>query len=159
MKGRPAIHTTHGGYCLAEAMLVVSLICICFGIGYATFPSCLHRQQARALAQSTQAATAWTQVGVLWRGSAGYVAYDGTELRVESSSSGWGGDLSGLVSRVIVYANIARWNTTQGFEIRFVDPFAAPDSGGSLYFQSGGGAYRLTIRPESGVTTRKWVPR
>lgn len=140
-------------------MLVLSLICIAFGIGYATLPISLHRQEARANSQTTQAAVAWAQMGVLWRGGVGEVAYDGTGLTVtnRATPSNWGGDLSGFVSTVEASANIARWDTGGGFTVRFLDPFAAPDSGGSLFFESAGGAYRVTIRPESGLTTRRWV--
>ena len=87
------------------------------------------------------------------------MAYDGTGLTVTSRAdpSGRGGDLSGFVSTVEARANIARWNNGGGFIVRFLDPFGAPDSGGSLFFESASGAYRVTIRPESGLTTRRWV--
>jgi len=140
-------------------MVVLSLICIAFGIGYATLPTSLHRQEARATSQTTQAAVAWAQIGVLWRGGVGEVAYDGTGLAVTDGkpSSKWGGDLSGLAGKVEASANIARWNTGGGFIVRFVDPFAAPESGGSLFFEATSGTYRVTIRPESGLTTRQWA--
>lgn len=160
MKGRQATYRTLCGYCLAEALLVISLICICFGIGYATFPSSLSRQEARALSLTTQASVAWTQMGVLWRGGVGVVSYDGTGLDVTASSlSELGGDLSGLTGVVAVSANVSRWSTVDGFVLRFLDPFAAPDSGGSLYFEADGGAYKVTIRPESGLSIRRWVER
>lgn len=159
MKGRLTSRVSHDGYCLAEALLVICLVGISFAIGFAVIPGSLNRQEAGALSQSTQAATAWAQVGVLWRGGVGQLAYDGTRLSVSNSLNGSGGDLGGLVPPISVRANIARWRVSDGFLVRFLDPFAAPDSGGSLYFEAGGGAYRLTIRPESGLTTRRWVAR
>ncbi len=147
------------GYSLAEVMLALSLLAISFTIGLFAFSSSLQRQEARASALSTQAATAWAQTGVLWLGGQGAVSYGDSGLAVCNEATGRDGDLSGLVPQARVSANISRWRTSDGVLLHFLDPFAAPDSGGSVFFECNDGAYRLVVRPVSGLTSRRWEGR
>ncbi len=147
------------GYCLAELMLVLSLLGIFLTLGMLQFSGGLSRQQARCAAQSSQAALAWAQTSALWRGGTYQVLLEGEDLTVTGLADD--GDAASEVSTPAceVSSNVVRWNTSQGIRLRFLDPFGAPDSGGSLYFGSHTPDYRVTVRPESGLSVRSVMPR
>jgi Tfp pilus assembly protein FimT len=147
---------TRSGYCLAELLIVLSVIGICLAVGGVSLSRGVDGQQARSTAQSAQAAVAWAQVGVLWRGGERAVSVGSGGLAVEQSMGDQNGQLDSSASSVSVTANVTRWKTSRGVVLRILGSFASPDSGGSLYFNGGGGTYRVVVRPESGLTARSW---
>jgi type II secretory pathway pseudopilin PulG len=142
------------GYCLAELLLVLSIISMCLTLGAESVFGGLRRQQAQCIAQLAQTAVARAQVGALWQGGSFEVSLDRGGLTVahddgaSSCSSEWF-DVS-----AIIRANVARWTTKDGVLLHVLGPFASPDSGGSLYVDGGGVTYRVVVRPGSGLTAR-----
>jgi type II secretory pathway pseudopilin PulG len=145
---------SHSGYCMAELLVVLSILGLCLAIGGVSFSECLHGQQARAAAQSAQAAVAWAQMGVLWRGDDRTVSLDSDGLSVERSAPVQSGLVDSFASTLTVTANVSRWNSAGGVALRILGSLASPDSGGSLYINGGGVTYRLVVRPVSGLTVR-----
>jgi prepilin-type N-terminal cleavage/methylation domain-containing protein len=157
---RQQIHTTlHAGYCLLELLVVLMLLGICVAGATASVATGLSRQEARGAAQTWQAAAGWAQVGVLWQGGSTELDLSSRELSVSHDLDLCGGDLGASAPTVAVSANVPRWRTSDGVAVGFSGGFASPDSGGSLYFLAFGGAYRVVVRPESGLTARTWVKR
>ena len=144
-------------YCLVELLLVLFLIagCVCGGVVAAR--AGLERQEARGSAQSLQAAAAWAQLGVLWHGGETDVQYARDRLVLDHDIGSCGGDLGASAPGSPIRTNITRWRTDEGVEVNFGGFLGSPDSGGSLYLVGAGGSYRVTIRPESGLTTRAWT--
>jgi hypothetical protein len=147
------------GYCVVELVFTLSLLAVCAATGFAFAHAAFAREEARGSAQSLQAAAAWAQLGVLWYGGQTdlHCALDRLELRHNTGSCG--GDLGALGPGSLVETNVERWQETDGIGVAFGGPLASPDSGGSLYLICGGGSYRVTVRPESGLTTRMWTER
>ena len=119
----------------------------------------LRRQEARGAALSWQAAATWAQVGVLWQGGATDVSFALGEVSVSQDLGICGGDLGAAAPATSVSTNVARWRASGGVRVEFSGHLASPDSAGSLYFESVGGAYRVIVRAESGLTVRTWVER
>lgn len=159
MMGTPDIKRTSPGYCLAELIVAVSLLGLSAAIGLGHFAGIAQTERARASAQSMQAAIAWTQTGVLWLGVGREVSYDSGGLSVQSETDGHETALGSLVPITPVTSNVSRWNTNDGLTLAFRCPWATPDSGGSIYFGCGDRVYKVTVRPESGLTVRAWVTR
>jgi type II secretory pathway pseudopilin PulG len=151
--------TARSGYCLAELLVVLLLVGISLTIGATCIWRGLDRQQARGTAQSAQAAVAWAQLGVVWQGGEAEVSLGRSDIAVSHSLGRCGGNLGSLGPSSLVTANVSRWNTLGGVALRILGHFASPDSGGSLYVDGGDGAYRVVIRPESGLTARSWGAR
>jgi Tfp pilus assembly protein FimT len=147
------------GYCLIELLLVLCLIGVCLAVGAASLSTGLVREQARGAAQSWQAGAAWAQLGVLWQGGKVEVTIGRTDLAVSHDLGLCGGNVGAAASHTPVSANVARWLTSEGARVTFCGYQASPDSGGSLFFHGAGGAYRIAIRPESGLTARSWVAK
>jgi hypothetical protein len=138
---------------------VLSLLSIFLVLGIGQFSGGYSRQQARSAAQSTQAALAWAQNSVLWRGGTHQVLVAGTSLTV-SGPSGEDGETAGVSAPMSrVSSNVALWSTSEGIRLRFVGPFGSPDGGGSLYFGVDAPDYKVTVRPESGLSVRSVMPR
>jgi hypothetical protein len=53
-----------------------------------------------------------------------------------------------------VAVNVVRWESGRGVVVRFTGGTGAPNASGSLYFKAPGYAQRVTVRLESGLTTR-----
>lgn len=128
--------------------LAVAMISLGGGVGI---------QASRGAAQSWQAAAAWAQVGVLWQGGAAEVAYGLQGLGVLHEYGLCGGSLGSTAPTVSVSTNLARWRDGEGARVGVGWDFASPDGGGSLYFHASDSAYRVIVRPESGLTVRVWV--
>jgi Tfp pilus assembly protein FimT len=159
MKSRRDIDSLRSGYCLAELLVVLSLVGISLSLGMAAFTHVLEHQQARGAAQTVQAAVAWAQVGAAWRDADSEVALTAGRLTVGSGPHNDPSDLGLVAPSASVSANVSRWQTARGVILRFLTPFGAPDSGGSLRIESGGASYKITVRPESGLTSRSWTGR
>jgi prepilin-type N-terminal cleavage/methylation domain-containing protein len=157
---RRASHTIpYNGYCLAELLIVLAILGICTAAGAASYSTGLRRQEARGAAQAWQAEAAWGQTGVLWQGGDTKVGFASGDLSVTHDLGLCGGNLGACAPASSVSANVPRWRTAAGAEVTFGGTLASPDSGGSLYFEALGGAYKVVVRPESGLTARSWVER
>jgi hypothetical protein len=157
---RQRINTvTTPGYCLVELLLVLALLGVGVACATAFSATGVCRQEARGAAQTWQAGAGWAQLGVLWQSGATelYLTSDG--LSVSHDLGLCGGDLGALAPTATVTANVARWKTGDGVDVGFSGSLASPDSGGSLYFSAVGGAYRVVVRPESGLTARSWIEK
>jgi len=152
-------HDTRQGYCLVELLVVLSLVGAALALGARSLWPGVSRQEARGTAQSLQAAAAWAQVGVLWHGGEARVAVADGGLSVTQDLGECGGDLGTALPASPVSANTSRWRTAAGVAFSFKGMYACPDSGGSLYVDTGAGSYRVVVRPESGLTARSWSAR
>jgi prepilin-type N-terminal cleavage/methylation domain-containing protein len=159
-KGRlrnQALSARSSGYSLIELLLVVAVLGICLAVGSVSLVDGLSTQEARGAAQSWQAAATWAQIGVLWHGGATEVEYATGLLALAHDPGVCGGDLGPSAPAVPVRANLARWRESEGVKVSFTGAFASPDGGGSLFFDTWRGSYRVVVRPESGLTTRTRV--
>jgi type II secretory pathway pseudopilin PulG len=142
------------GYSLPELLFVVSLLAVCLVVGSISLSHSLSAYEARASAQGWQAACAWAQTGVLWQGGAVGVSFDAGSVTLSHDLGLCGGDLEGCLPVVPISTNVTRWNSAGGARVTFSGALASPDGGGSIFFYSLGGSYRVTVRPESGLTVR-----
>jgi hypothetical protein len=117
----------------------------------------LRTQEARGAAQDWQAAASWAQIGVLWQGGSTRVGYSPESLRLSHDLGLCGGDLGSSAPAVAVRTNLSRWRDGESVAVSFTGAFASPDGGGSLFFDSLQGGYRVVVRPESGLTVRTRV--
>ncbi len=145
------------GYSLIELLLVVAVLGSCLVAGSLSLTHGLRMQEARGAAQSWQAAATWAQIGVLWHGGATDVKYATGLLALSHDPGQCGGDLGPSAPAVPVRTNLARWRESEGVKVSFTGAFASPDGGGSLFFDTWRGSYRVGVRPESGLTTRTRV--
>jgi prepilin-type N-terminal cleavage/methylation domain-containing protein len=143
-----------GGFSLVELLLVLTILGVGLGAGSWALSGTLRSQEARGAAQSWQAAAAWAQVGVLWEGGAVRLSYDAGTLSLSHDYELCGGSLGRSAPAVAVDTNVGRWGDGEGAEVGFSGVLASPDGGGSLYFQALESAYRVIVRPESGLTAR-----
>ena len=157
MKPARAHYPNLRGYCLIELTVVLLLLGIVIVTGSASLSAALKRQEARGSAQSWQAAAACTQVGVLWQREGSGVRATSAGLHITQESTDRSVWSSGLTPVCPVDTNVDRWRIVEGAKVGFVGRLASPDSGGSLYFRALYGAYRVVVRPESGLTTRSWA--
>ncbi len=141
------------GYSLVELLCVLVILGICLGIASISVAAGLRTNEARGAAQVWQTASAWAQVGVLWQGGSTRVEYEAGSLVVANDLGLSGGELGRTGAAVPVTTNLARWRHGDGVMVTY-GALGAPDGGGSLYFQSSGRAYRVVVRPESGLTAR-----
>jgi len=153
MKARAKISSSVG-FSLIELMVVLAVLGICLASGVAALGNGLSAVETRGAAQDWQAAAAWAQVGVLWQRGTTRAAYDSGSLSLFHDFGLCGGDLGRSAAATDVQANVARWRVGGGIAVTFGGDLASPDGGGSLYFQNNGGAYRVVVRPESGLTVR-----
>ena len=159
MKPEPSVDLSHAGYCLIELMLVLALLGACVAVGAISWCGSLARGEARGLAQSWQAAAALGQVDVMWQGGRSEVLAntEGVGLTHDPGSSGLA--LAGCAPTSSIYTNIPRWRVPHGAKVVFGGHIASPDSGGSVCFGASAGCYRVTVRPETGLTIRSWADR
>ncbi|MBN1628819.1 MAG: prepilin-type N-terminal cleavage/methylation domain-containing protein [Thermoleophilia bacterium] len=146
--------SSSGGFSLIELMVVVVVLGICLAGGVAALSDGLSAVETRGAAQDWQAAAAWAQVGVLWQGGCTQAACDSGSVALTHEYGLCGGDLGRSTAATDVEANVARWRVGGGIAVTFGGSLASPDGGGSLHFQNNGGAYRVVVRPESGLTVR-----
>lgn len=144
------------GYSLIELLCVLGILGVCLGISSISVAAGLRTNEARGAAQVWQTAAAWAQVGVLWQGGSTQVRYEAGEVVVANDLGLSGGGLGQWGPAVPLTTNLARWRDGDGVTVSY-GPLGAPDAGGSLYFQAWRGAYRVVIRPESGLTARSRV--
>ena len=76
------------------------------------------------------------------------------EVSVKAGAGSSGGDLGAAAPAVDVAVNVVRWESGRGVVVRFTGGSGAPNAAGSLYFKAPGYAQRVTVRLESGLTTR-----
>jgi prepilin-type N-terminal cleavage/methylation domain-containing protein len=154
---RPRILTfASTGYSLIELLLVLAVLGVCLVIGSISVVAGLRVHEARGAAQVWQSAAAWAQVGVLWHGGTTQLRYESGDLSLSNDLGMCGGDLGRSAPAVPVTTNLTRWRAGDGAAVSF-SPLGAPDGGGSLFFRAWQGAYRVVIRPESGLTLRSLV--
>ncbi len=153
------LHILHlnDGHSLIELLVVVAVLGVCLAAGSVVMAGYLGTQQARGAAQSLQAAAATAQVGVLWNQNASEVRYDSGRVSVSQDGANGMGALDVSTASVAVSTNLARWLHGAGVSVTFGQGFASPDGGGSVYFQVLESKYRVTVRPESGLTVRSVV--
>lgn len=147
------------GFCLVELLTVLALISISLVMAASLVGRGLDRQKARETALTTQAAVAWSQLGVLWHGGVAEASVGSDKVSIDQDLGLFGGTLESAASSSSISANISRWNMPGRVALRITSPFASPDSGGSIYIVIGQGAYRVVVRPESGLTGRSWSDR
>ncbi|MCL5736200.1 MAG: prepilin-type N-terminal cleavage/methylation domain-containing protein [Actinobacteria bacterium] len=146
----------NAGYSLVELLIVVAILSIVISIAGLSLCRELNHQEARAAAQVWQAAAAWTQVGALWRGGSGRLTYQTGDVSVAGGGALFGGGMGCVAPAVRAEANLSRWNSGDGVSVSYSGALASPDGGGSIFFDSGGGAFRVAVRPETGLTVRSW---
>jgi prepilin-type N-terminal cleavage/methylation domain-containing protein len=159
MKSRQTSTLRSTGYSLIEVMLVVALLGACVGAGAVSWCSNSARAEARGCAHAWQAAATVGQVEVRWRGGRSEASAGAHGVALAHDPNGSGLALEGRAPVCVVETNVGRWRTPDGAEVAFGGLVASPDSGGSVYFGAGEGSYRVTIRPETGLTIRRWVER
>jgi prepilin-type N-terminal cleavage/methylation domain-containing protein len=145
------------GFTLVELTIAVAMLCLVATIGSASLVRGLQRQEARGAAQTWQAASAWAQVGVLWQGGGGHLSYAGGVVSLSHSASLFGGAMGSVAPPVAADSNLTHWTSDDGVTVSFSGVLASPDGGGSIFFRHSGGSYRVTVRPETGFTTRSWA--
>jgi prepilin-type N-terminal cleavage/methylation domain-containing protein len=146
-----------GGFSLIELLFALGVLGMCLAVGGLALDNRLSTQEARGAAQSWQAAAAWAQVGVLWQGGSTRFAYDFGSLSLVHDYGLCGGGLEQSAPGVSLTTNVARWSDDEGATVAFAGNLASPNGGGSLYFHAQGNAYRVVVRPESGITVRSLV--
>lgn len=137
-----------------ELVVVLAVLGICIAGGAAPLAASLSAHEARGAAQGWQTAVAWAQTGMLWHGGSTSVTYERGSLRLAHDYGLSGGALDHIVPEIAVSTNTARWRSEGGAVITIGGDLASPDGGGSLFFHSHGGSYRVTVRPVSGLTVR-----
>ena len=93
----------------------------------------------------------------MWRGGQARLVSAGGALSISHDASLFGGDSVATAPPVSVDSNLSRWLRDQGTTVSFSGTLASPDGGGSLFFESPGGSYRVTVRPETGLAVRSWL--
>lgn len=159
MQGRQDIARPRPGYCLAELLLVIALIGICLLAATVCIRDGVDRQQARGVAQVAQAAVARAQASAIWLGGEARVSLARGHVIVDRGLDSATDDLGLLAPAAVISVNVNRWKTLDGVLFRFLAPFGTPDSGGSIGIEGGGASYRVSVRPESGLTARSWSAR
>jgi Tfp pilus assembly protein FimT len=155
--GRPIIPAGSTGHSLIELLVVLSLLGAAFGIGAGFLGHGLRTLEARGAAQTWQAAATWAQTGAVWQGSANELQFESGRVAVAADTGASRGDLGVAAPDVGAVANVNRWQREHGVTVRFVGGTAYPNSAGSVFFDSPGSDYRVTVRLESGLTVRSRV--
>jgi prepilin-type N-terminal cleavage/methylation domain-containing protein len=145
------------GFSLIELLLVVAVMGLCLAAASVLLGSGLSNQDAREAARCWQAGATSAQVAVLWQGGTATVRYGSDGLAISHDLRSAGGNLGSAVPTAPVSTNVARWRDGDRVAVDFGGSLGSPDGGGSLYFHASGTAYRVVVRPESGLTTRDWV--
>ena len=145
------------GYSLIEVLVVVAILGAVGGLGTLSLCHGVRHQEARGAAQVWQAGSAWTQVGVLWRGGSGRLTYRAGDLSLSNDAALFGGALGLMAPVTPTETNLARWAKDGGISVAFSGTLASPDGGGSISFDSWAGACRVTVRPETGLMVRSWA--
>ena len=151
---RSSLSAAQAGHTLIELLTVLCLLGLCLAVGGPLLARGLGAVEARGAAQDWQAAAAWAQVAAVWQGSAADVGFESGKVSVRASAGPNGGDLGAAAPAVDVAVNVVRWESGRGVVVRFIGGSGAPNAAGSLYFEASGQAQRVTVRLESGLTTR-----
>jgi prepilin-type N-terminal cleavage/methylation domain-containing protein len=144
------------GHSLVELLVVLAIMGICLALGAVPLARGIGQTEARGSAQTWQAAAAWAQTSAVWQGVDTRVSYESGEIAVASTGSAGEEDVQAF-SAVPVSVNVPRWREGQGTAVQFLALSGHPDSAGSLFFKTGQGAYKVTVRLESGLTVRTRV--
>jgi prepilin-type N-terminal cleavage/methylation domain-containing protein len=153
---QPSLTRSLSGYSLIELLCVLSILAICLTVSSLFVASGLSNNEARGAAQVWQTAAAWAQMGSLWQGGSNQLRYEAGGLAVAGDFKLFGGTLGRSGPAAPVTTNLARWRVGDAVCVTF-GALGAPDGGGSVYFQAWQGAYRVVVRPESGLTVRSRV--
>jgi prepilin-type N-terminal cleavage/methylation domain-containing protein len=145
------------GYSLIELLVVLAILGSAGALGTLSVCHGFRQEEARGAAQVWQAASALTQTGVLWRGRSGRLTYQRGNVSLSNDASLFGGALGALAPAAPAETNLERWATDDGVSVCFSGVLASPDGGGSIFFDSFAGRYRVTVRPETGLTARTWA--
>lgn len=148
------VPSSSSGFSLVELLLVLGVIAICLTLAGVALGNTVALHAARGAAQCWQAAAAWAELGVMWQGGSSEVFYDAETLAVSHVLGVCGGDLGSSAPKTVVATNVAAWRKEEAVMVRFTGTQASPNGGGSLYFYGLHGAYRVAVRPESGLTVR-----
>lgn len=151
LKNMPA---APAGFTLLETVLVCALLMLCLTAVCVSLAAGVACGETRGAAQCWQAAAAWAQLEVMWQGGSAEVTCDGEELAVSRTPGSCAGDLGGSSPQVAVATNVSTWRKGDAVVVRFTGAQASPNGGGSLYFSWLRRAYRVAVRPESGLTVR-----
>ena len=143
-----------GGFSLIELLLVLAVVGLCLAGGAVALVGAPGGANARGAAQCWQSAAAWAQIGVLWQGGTGTLVYGHGDCAQSHDRGLCGGDLGGVAPDVPVGTNLPRWAESQRVIVTFGGDLASPDGGGTLYFGRERAAYRVVVRPVSGLTVR-----
>ncbi len=115
------------GYSLIEILVVLAILGIVGGLGTISLCSGLRHQDARGAAQVWQAASAWTQVDVLWRGGSARLTYRAGDLSLSSDCGLFGGAMGDMAPEAPAETNLKRWATDGGISVSFSGLLASPD--------------------------------
>ncbi|MBN1321824.1 MAG: prepilin-type N-terminal cleavage/methylation domain-containing protein [Thermoleophilia bacterium] len=143
-----------GGFSLTELLLVLVVLGVCLAAGVAALADGMGSAEARGAAQCWQSAAAWAQISVMWQGGAGELIYGRGDCALSHDFDLCGGDLGAVFPGAPVRTNLLRWAVAQKVVVTFGGDLASPDGGGSLYFGRPGAAYRVVVRPVTGLTLR-----
>jgi prepilin-type N-terminal cleavage/methylation domain-containing protein len=145
---------SQAGFSLVETLLVLAVLAVCLAVGGISLARGFGLAEARGVAATWQTAAPVAQVGAVWSGEDGEIRLESGLLTVRAGLDPVGGIVGYPLPSVPVIANVARWQRSAGAAVRFLGTSAHPDSAGSLYFRTFAGEYRVTVRLESGLTTR-----
>lgn len=154
---RRTLISSSDGYSLIEVLVVLTMLVVCSIAASVSLVEGLQTQEARGAAQTWQAAAAWAQLGVLWQGGSVRVGYEPGSLLLPHNYQLCCGELGPSTAPAPATTNVARWRTGEGVSVQFSGALGSPDGGGSLFFKTLNQAYRVVVRPESGLTSRSLV--
>ncbi|MCX8032902.1 MAG: prepilin-type N-terminal cleavage/methylation domain-containing protein [Thermoleophilia bacterium] len=144
------------GFSAVELLVVLAVVAICVVAAVRFAHAGFMVQSARGAAQCWQAAAAWAQIDVMWRGGSRTIVAGPTDLCLVASGGDTRSDLGEFPTVRSISANPASWQSSDGVRVRFSGEFAAPSGGGSVYFHSHNAGYRVVVRPVSGFTVRNY---
>ncbi|MBC7294269.1 MAG: type II secretion system protein [Thermoleophilia bacterium] len=154
------------GYTILELLVVLAILSLCLVVMALSLVPGLKGREARGAAQTWQAAVAWAQIDVLWQGASTAASWENSDFQTQGVRLVPADDPFSLTTAASldvacpaapVSTNVGRWRTDGGLFLTLTAPLATPSSGGSVFFGDESISYRVTIRPESGLTTRSRV--
>jgi len=146
---------THG-FTLVELLVVLGVVAICLAGALLSLQSGFAMHTARGAAQCWQAAAAWAQTDVIWRGGSRTIFAGSSDLSIADGKAVNHVTFNQAMPECVITANPTAWQLPDQVRVRFTGEFASPDGGGSLYFHAPRGAYRVVVRPVSGLSVRSY---